>query len=377
MNKSFPIANVKALDEQQGIAEMIVSVFGNVDSANERVMPGFFTDSLKRKLPKGVWMHDWSQPVAKTIEAEELLPGDSRLPDSLRGNGGLYIKGQFNLNTQRGKDAFSDLTFGTVDEFSFGYEVEQSEVDKKDGVRNLVKGEIFEWSPVLVGCNRETALLATKEQDKNAPGGETKGEFLGEYIEASMTMAALSRLNDALFYMVLYDCLYNDDLTYEERRAKVEGALQEFAATVLRVMDALLQDAGESAEEAAVTIKALWRDPEMHKTEDTLSLTGRTLETDYSCALTAWSAVKGRLSTLKGYRCKQGRTLSQTNRDRLNNLLAALSEATTDIQTLLDETDPSSGDGDKQRPPTRFETRKAITDSLRIQSQMLGRTGAN
>jgi HK97 family phage prohead protease len=158
-HKSFK-ARVKAEDE--GILEAIVSVFGNVDQAEERVLPGFFQESLAQKMPKGVWMHDWTAPVAKTLEAREILPGDPLLPDHLKELGGLYIKGQFNLDTQRGREAFSDLKFGIVDEFSIGYRNIVTQYDEEDKVLNLVKGELYEWSPVLVGCNRETALLSAK-----------------------------------------------------------------------------------------------------------------------------------------------------------------------------------------------------------------------
>lgn len=153
---------VKTVSATQGIAEMFVSVFNVIDADNERVLPGFFKASLARKMPKGVWMHDWKQPVAKTLDARELAPGDSRLPDKIRSYGGLYVKGQFNLDTQRGREAFSDLTFGTVDEFSIGFTTEKSRAGDKAGVRDLVEGTLHEWSPVLVGACPETMLVGTK-----------------------------------------------------------------------------------------------------------------------------------------------------------------------------------------------------------------------
>ena len=54
-------------------------------------------------------MHDWNAPVAKTLEARELAPNDPLLPDNIRGLGGLYVKAKFNMNTQRGREAFSDI----------------------------------------------------------------------------------------------------------------------------------------------------------------------------------------------------------------------------------------------------------------------------
>ena len=119
--KTFPISHVKAIDTTQGIIEAIVSVFDVVDCYNERIKPGFFKDSLERRRAKGVWMHEWHTPVAKTLEQRELAPGDPILPEHIKHLGGLYIKGQFNLSTQRGKEAFSDIEFGIIDEYSIGF----------------------------------------------------------------------------------------------------------------------------------------------------------------------------------------------------------------------------------------------------------------
>lgn len=182
-------AHVKALPAEgaadgtsagEGLIEAIVSVFSNLDSQKEVVTPGAFTKSLSQRMPKGVWGHDWSQPVARTEEARELFPGDPLLPDALKELGGLYIKGRFNLQTQRGREAFSDIAFGIVDEFSIGYRVlrarritdegeEQEDPDSPaaffgfgKGVRYLDELDLFEWSPVLVGANPATALLGVK-----------------------------------------------------------------------------------------------------------------------------------------------------------------------------------------------------------------------
>src|SRR6266496_2210976 len=169
--KSFPAFDVKT-DADQGLVEAIVSVFGNVDNGGEVVEPGFFKDSLAERMPKGVWMHDWKTPVAKTLVAEELLAGDSRLPSELTSLGGAYVKAQFNLETQRGREAFSDIKFGLVDEYSIGYKVLEDRWETKSGgkaVRHLLKGRWFEWSPVLVGMNDRTATVAVKADGEPEP----------------------------------------------------------------------------------------------------------------------------------------------------------------------------------------------------------------
>jgi HK97 family phage prohead protease len=163
--KSYPVTELKIADDQLGVIEAIVSVFNNVDHGNEKVLPGFFAKSIEKKLPKGVWAHDWKQPIAKTLEAKELLPGDPSLPAHLKELGGTYIKGQFNLETQRGREAYSDIKFGIVDEFSIGYAVIKDGKDKETGARELIEGDWKEWSPVLVGMNDQTSLISIKTED--------------------------------------------------------------------------------------------------------------------------------------------------------------------------------------------------------------------
>jgi HK97 family phage prohead protease len=157
--KSFQTELKTAGDE--GIVEAIVSVFNNVDSVGDRVKFGFFDESLSAKMPKGVWQHDWNTPVAKTLEARELMAGDALLPANLRDLGGLYIKGKFNMNTQAGRETFSNIKEGIIDEFSIGYTVSE-EAYASDGARELIKGRLYEWSPVLFGANPATAVLGVK-----------------------------------------------------------------------------------------------------------------------------------------------------------------------------------------------------------------------
>lgn len=183
--------DVKA-EGDQGIIEAIVSVFNNVDRGDEIVRPGFFAESLKRKLPKGVWHHRWEMPIAKTLEAREAMPGDSILPLRLKDLGGLYIKGQFNLDTQRGRESYSDIKFGIIDEFSIGYKATKRAYDEESDVTELLEGEIFEWSPVLVGTNRDTQLLSVKSD------GSLAGLRLEDQSDAALAYLSESteRIND-------------------------------------------------------------------------------------------------------------------------------------------------------------------------------------
>jgi len=146
----------------------LVSVFNNIDRAKEVVRPGAFKASLEKRKPKGVWAHDWTKPIAKTLEATETPEG-------------LVIKGQFNLDTQAGREAYSNIKFGIIDSFSIGYSIVKESRDKEKGTRNLDELELFEWSPVLVGMNEDTRLLSIK----NAVA--TSGEHMSATADKSVS----------------------------------------------------------------------------------------------------------------------------------------------------------------------------------------------
>lgn len=168
-----PLVSFKA-DDSTGIVEAVVSVFNNIDSQNERVLPGAFAKSLEVKKPRVVWSHDWTKVIGKTLEATELKAGDPRLPQSIKQLGGLYVKGQFFMNTQAGRESFEIVKeLGDEAEFSIGYEVVKDQV-AKDGVRELIDCTLYEWSPVLVGANGATALIAAKNRKHDVLEGNTE-----------------------------------------------------------------------------------------------------------------------------------------------------------------------------------------------------------
>jgi HK97 family phage prohead protease len=149
-------AEIKIIEQKeekdQGIIEAYVSIFDNVDLVGDIIRRGAFVESLRKKLPKGVWMHNWEEPIAKTLKGEE----DDK---------GLFIRAQFNLETQRGRESFSDIKFGIIDEFSIGFKILDYEWDENDN-RIIKKVRLYEWSPVLAGANPDTQLINVKDNKK-------------------------------------------------------------------------------------------------------------------------------------------------------------------------------------------------------------------
>lgn len=171
-HKVMPVNEFKVLDDENGIAEVIVSVTGIVDRVKDIIHPGSYEKTLVQRTPKGVWSHDWTTPVSKTLEAKELMPGDPRLPSKMRNGdpwpreaGALMIKTQFNLETQRGREAYADVKFfGDQQEWSIGYQVprDRFKIDTKTGIRHIYELDCFEYSPVLFGAMPEAVSRSVK-----------------------------------------------------------------------------------------------------------------------------------------------------------------------------------------------------------------------
>jgi HK97 family phage prohead protease len=162
-------AELKAIDvegDPPGTFEALVSVFNNVDSDGERVLPGAFTNSLAKWKAKGdpipvIWSHDWSDPrsiIGKAIDARET-------------DEGLLVKAQLRLNSpgSYAAEVYDLLKQRLVTQFSFAYDVvESSHTDEKTDsgwgghVVDLKELDLFEVGPCLVGVNTDTQLLDVK-----------------------------------------------------------------------------------------------------------------------------------------------------------------------------------------------------------------------
>ena len=153
------------VDEAQGIVECFVAAVGNKDSVGDIVAPGAFDGSLRRRKPRVVWGHDWNQPIGKVLAIEEVPATDARLPEKMRaaGVGGLLARVQFNLKSERGREAFYSVAFfGSDQEWSIGYKTIRATYDPTHQANVLQEVELFEVSPVLHGANQLTGTISVK-----------------------------------------------------------------------------------------------------------------------------------------------------------------------------------------------------------------------
>lgn len=131
------------------------SVFGNLDSYREIVLPGAFRDSLKAIKASGdplpaLWQHQSDNPIGGYTSLEE----DSH---------GLKVTG-FLLkdDVQRAKEAYALMKARLVKGLSIGYYVLEDSYNEKDNVRSLIKLDLREISPVTFPANVEAQVDGVK-----------------------------------------------------------------------------------------------------------------------------------------------------------------------------------------------------------------------
>jgi HK97 family phage prohead protease len=156
LRKTYDI-EVKA-DGEAGEFTALASVFGNVDSVGDRVIPGAFTETLRKLRESGdplpiVLSHQWDDPFKHIgVAYPENVKQTKR---------GLLVKGKLDMDNDVARQVYRLMKRRSLKAFSFGYTVDEQRPGP-DGVNELVKVDLFEVGPTLVGANRSAELQAVK-----------------------------------------------------------------------------------------------------------------------------------------------------------------------------------------------------------------------
>lgn len=136
IERPFEIKTLNAAGKFSGYA----SVFGDLDSYRDIVMPGAFKDSLaryeqqNRKVPV-LWQHRSGEPIGAYERIEE-------------DNVGLYVEGQLELEVQRAREAYALMKAKVISGISIGYVTDKDEYDPKTDIRKLYAVDLYEASIV-------------------------------------------------------------------------------------------------------------------------------------------------------------------------------------------------------------------------------------
>lgn len=150
--KDFAL-QVKGLSED-GTFEGYGSVFGNVDSYGEKVMPGAFVASLAKHRREGsnvlmLWQHNANEPIG----VWEDLAEDAK---------GLWGKGRLILDVQKAREVHALMKAKAIGGLSIGYR--EVKVTPDGNVRNLEELDLREISPVSFPANRRARVESVKSE---------------------------------------------------------------------------------------------------------------------------------------------------------------------------------------------------------------------
>lgn len=127
------------------------AVFNTKDAHGDIIMPGAFSASLAKRMPKMLWQHDMADPIGVWTEARE----DPR---------GLRIKGALTMGSQMVRDRHELLKSGAVNGLSIGYRPVNPSM--KDGVRVLSEVDLYEVSFVTIGANEDALVTSVKSVEE-------------------------------------------------------------------------------------------------------------------------------------------------------------------------------------------------------------------
>jgi len=163
-------------DEERniGIVKGYASTFDNMDRAEDIISRGAFDKTILDFKNSGrpvrmLWQHNSSELIGG-------YPADKMYIDEK----GLFVCGEINLETQRGREAYALAKQGVLSDFSIGFRINDFEIEKEDDkiIRVIKELELFEVSLVGEPMNTEAVFTEVKSvvpyqdlplADSNAP----------------------------------------------------------------------------------------------------------------------------------------------------------------------------------------------------------------
>jgi len=155
-------SEIKEVDSTQGLIEAFTNSMGVVDSDGDVIDPVAFNGSIAKNLPIPVLAgHDSQAIVGKVLSARPVHISE----DEYR----LHTLMQMNLETQSGREAFSNIKGGFVREWSVGFNVPEEgweyEGEGKNQTRRIKDLDWVEVSTVIRGASPQTQTISAKSDD--------------------------------------------------------------------------------------------------------------------------------------------------------------------------------------------------------------------
>jgi HK97 family phage prohead protease len=186
--KNAPVLPVTSTDDSTGSFEGYLAVFSNIDHNDDVIDHGAFTKTLaaaravqkRNKSPfiyPLLWQHDQTEPIGGITDAYE----DNR---------GLYIKGQYDLNTDLGQRAYSGAKMGYLPGLSIGYRTVKSAYGP-EGVRHITELQLFEGSVVTLPANDSAMIMSVKARSSRKADMADSNDDFARQLECQVAVMAL------------------------------------------------------------------------------------------------------------------------------------------------------------------------------------------
>jgi HK97 family phage prohead protease len=149
---------IKDVDVKTGTVTGYFSIFGNVDSDGDMIMPGAFKRTLTNNYSRQKHLIDHIASI-KNVVAGTRKGNLTLKEDSV----GLYFESKIALTTA-GKDLLIQYDRGDIDEHSIGYEVKKQQ--KAGSYNELLELKLWEGSTVVWGANELAGVTGMKSMTK-------------------------------------------------------------------------------------------------------------------------------------------------------------------------------------------------------------------
>ena len=162
MINKFYVSEAKGIDDSEGIVEAYVNTMGIKDHDGDIINPEAFNNSIRSRLPIPVLSgHDQSEIIGKVLFAQ---------PEQIEGpEHRLFARMQMNMDTEAGRDAYSNIAGHYVREWSVGFNIPGNDAiaydrDGADPTRTIMELDWVEVSSVVRGASPSTMTIAAKSE---------------------------------------------------------------------------------------------------------------------------------------------------------------------------------------------------------------------
>lgn len=328
-------------DDGAGELSGYAAVFGEIDEGGDLILKGAFTDTIDEYLLTGftAHSHDWSVDgvIGYPVAAKEDDYGfyvESRFhstPDAQM----VRTKAQERMDA--GKQVGLSIGYQLAEAaryiFPKDYEKELPKYLRSDALaENLEKAKRFQKIRLLAKINNFEYSIVTAPMNKLAQAVSVKSKPDDLNIKGLFEDELSDRTN-SLYNLCDVLCSVAWRISYaraNDSESQLDEALSEFS---LRFKSSVLSNMESDVSYMSSDLH------ELLSTKGDL-LDGMPFADQAVSVLAAAQGLTTRAKHINELRLKEGRTLSGANRTRLSSLLEALTQAASDIETLLADTEP-------------------------------------